>query len=83
MSDEFGEAYGRVLRDTTLVLGELDGRTGEQALADGVPAREVWLALCRAQRRAARALVRRRASSATRARHAVTRVLSNICSKRT
>jgi hypothetical protein len=47
MGDEFGAAYARVLVDD-LVLGELDGRTGQQALADGVPAREVWLAICRA-----------------------------------
>ncbi|MDJ0339544.1 DUF3046 domain-containing protein [Cryobacterium sp. PH31-O1] len=45
MKDEFGEAYGRVLtRD--LVLTPLDGQTADQALAAGIPAREVWLALC-------------------------------------
>jgi hypothetical protein len=44
---EFG-AFGRVLlRDTVLV--ELGSRTAEEALAAGVPAREVWLALCRDQ----------------------------------
>lgn len=44
LNDEFGEGYGRVLtRD--LVLGRL-GRTADQALASGVPARDVWLALC-------------------------------------
>jgi len=44
LKDEFGEAYGRVLtRD--LVLTPL-GRTADQALAAGTPAREVWLALC-------------------------------------
>jgi hypothetical protein len=44
LKDEFGEGYGRVLtRD--LVLGPLGG-TADQALASGVPAREVWLALC-------------------------------------
>ncbi|ANP72114.1 MULTISPECIES: DUF3046 domain-containing protein [Cryobacterium] len=44
LKDEFGESYGRVLtRD--LVLGPL-GRTADQALAGGVPARDVWLALC-------------------------------------
>lgn len=44
LNDEFGEGYGRVLtRD--LVLGAL-GRTADQALASGVPARDVWLALC-------------------------------------
>ena len=45
--DEFGE-FGRVLlRDTVLV--ELGNRTPEEALAAGVTAREVWLAMCRAQ----------------------------------
>jgi hypothetical protein len=44
----FGEAYGRVLvRDT--VLPELSNRTAADALAAGVPARDVWLALCRSQ----------------------------------
>ena len=47
MGDEFGDAYGRVLVQD-LVLGDLGSRTGEQALKDGVPAREVWLAICRA-----------------------------------
>jgi hypothetical protein len=45
LRDEFGDAYGRVLiRD--LVLARLDGRTPDQALDAGVPAQEVWLALC-------------------------------------
>ena len=45
LKDEFGEAYGRVLtRD--LVLTPLGGRTADQALAGGTPARDVWLALC-------------------------------------
>jgi len=45
LKEEFGDAYGRVLtRD--LVLTPLGGRTADQALAGGVPAREVWLALC-------------------------------------
>ena len=47
VDDEFGAAYGRVLtRD--LVLGELGGRTAEQAISAGMSAREVWIALCRA-----------------------------------
>jgi len=47
VDDEFGAAYGRVLtRD--LVLGELGGRTAEQAISAGMNAREVWIALCRA-----------------------------------
>jgi hypothetical protein len=44
---EFG-AFGRVLVRET-VLPELGNRTADAALAAGVPAREVWLALCRAQ----------------------------------
>ncbi|WP_187264954.1 DUF3046 domain-containing protein [Homoserinibacter sp. GY 40078] len=45
---EFGAGFGRVLvRDTVLV--ELGNRTPAVALADGVPAGRVWLALCRAQ----------------------------------
>lgn len=45
---EFGAGFARVLvRDTVLV--ELGNRTPEAALAAGVPAGEVWLALCRAQ----------------------------------
>ena len=45
VSDEFGEAYGRVLTHD-LVLGALDSRTAEQALKAGVSTREIWLALC-------------------------------------
>lgn len=45
VSDEFGDGYGAVVvRD--LILTELGGRTAEEALAAGMPAREVWLALC-------------------------------------
>ena len=47
MADEFGEAYGRVL-ERDLVLGDLGGRTAEQAIADGADPREIWLAICRA-----------------------------------
>lgn len=44
---EFGTAYGgQLVRE--LVLIELNGRTPEQALAAGVPARDVWYALCAA-----------------------------------
>ncbi len=47
VDDEFG-AFGRVLlRDTVIV--ELGNRTPNEALEAGVPTREVWLALCRAQ----------------------------------
>jgi len=47
VSDEFGEAYGRVLTQD-LALAELGGRTAAQAILDGRDAREIWLALCRA-----------------------------------
>ncbi|HVX06333.1 DUF3046 domain-containing protein [Humibacter sp.] len=45
VATEFGEQYGRaLLRD--LVIDKLGYRTGDQALAAGVPERDVWLALC-------------------------------------
>lgn len=47
VDEEFGESQGRVLV-SELVIDELGGRTAEQALAAGVPAGEVWGALCRA-----------------------------------
>ncbi len=47
VSDEFGAEYGRVLT-SDLVLGEVGGRTAQEALRAGVNAREVWLALCSA-----------------------------------
>ncbi len=44
---EFGESFGGALvRD--LVLTDLGDLTSEQAIEAGVPVREVWLALCRA-----------------------------------
>ena len=44
---EFGESFGAALmRD--LVLDDLGNVTSEQALNAGAPARDVWLALCRA-----------------------------------
>jgi hypothetical protein len=47
VEDEFG-MFGRVLlRDTVLL--ELGGRTADEALAAGIPARDVWVALCRVQ----------------------------------
>lgn len=47
VAEEFGESFGAALtRD--LVLGELGDLTSEQAIAAGVPTREIWLALCRA-----------------------------------
>jgi hypothetical protein len=36
-----------LLRDTVIVA--LGNRTPEQALAAGIPAREVWIAMCRVQ----------------------------------
>ena len=47
VSDEFGEAYGRVITHD-LVLGEIGGLTAEQAIKAGVSTREIWLALCKA-----------------------------------
>ena len=47
VDDEFGPAQGRVLLHE-LVIDELDGHTPEQALEAGVAAREIWVALCRA-----------------------------------
>jgi hypothetical protein len=47
VSDEFGVAYGRVVTGD-LVIAELSDRTADEALSQGVPVREVWLALCRA-----------------------------------
>jgi hypothetical protein len=48
MSDEFGDAYGRVIAHD-VVLASLGSRTAEQALAAGIPMRDVWLAVCEAQ----------------------------------
>jgi hypothetical protein len=45
VDEEFGPGYGRTLvRDQ--VLGDLNHRTAEQALADGEAPRTVWFALC-------------------------------------
>lgn len=47
VAEEFGDAYGRMLvRD--LVLTEIGGVTGEEALRRGSAPRDIWLALCRA-----------------------------------
>ena len=46
VTGEFGAAYGRTLVRDQVLLG-LDGRTAHRALDEGVPPREVWLALCR------------------------------------
>lgn len=47
MEAAFGARATSVAAD--LVLGDLDRRTADQALADGVPPREVWEAICDAQ----------------------------------
>lgn len=45
LADEFGAGYAAtLLRDH--VLTALGGRTGEQALADGIPPQQVWAAVC-------------------------------------
>jgi hypothetical protein len=45
MRQQFGEGYAEsVAKDH--VMAELGGRTIEQALADGVGAKEVWRAVC-------------------------------------
>lgn len=47
MGARFGDAYAEsVARD--LVIAQLSGRTVEQALAAGVPPKEVWHAVCEA-----------------------------------
>lgn len=46
MESEFGAGYARVL-SADLVIGELDSRTADEAIAAGVAPREVWLAICR------------------------------------
>ena len=48
MSDEFGDAYARVIAHD-VVLSALGGRTADQALADAIPMRDVWLAICDTQ----------------------------------
>ncbi|NIJ11208.1 hypothetical protein FHU38_001552 [Saccharomonospora amisosensis] len=45
MAEEFGQTRAETLaRDH--VLSGLGGRTIEQALADGVPAKEIWQQVC-------------------------------------
>ena len=44
MTDEFG-VYGRTIAHD-LVLASLGGRTAEQAIAAGLPTKEIWLAIC-------------------------------------
>ncbi|GAC70834.1 DUF3046 domain-containing protein [Gordonia soli] len=45
MTAEFGTSADSLLADHVLI--ELDGRTGSQAIEDGVDPKQVWLALCR------------------------------------
>jgi DUF3046 family protein len=45
MREEFGSGYAATLAREH-VVSALGQRTADQALADGVDAREVWLALC-------------------------------------
>lgn len=44
----FGAEYARSLA-SDIVLSDLGGRSPVQALDDGVPPRDVWVALCDAQ----------------------------------
>ena len=44
VQDEFGARASTVISD--LVLSDVGGRTAVEALAAGIPPREVWLALC-------------------------------------
>lgn len=47
MTDQFGATYAdSFARD--FVITELGSRTVHQALADGVPAKDVWAAVCTA-----------------------------------
>lgn len=45
MSDEFGAGYADTVARRHSIR-DLGSRTAEEALADGVPPRTVWLALC-------------------------------------
>lgn len=47
MDDALGESYARSWADL-FVMAELGGRTASQALAAGVPPKEVWAAVWRA-----------------------------------
>ncbi|MGZ0711186.1 DUF3046 domain-containing protein (plasmid) [Coraliomargarita sp. W4R53] len=44
VTDEFGDRSGAVVND--LVLSSLGDRTATQAMALGMPPKEIWLALC-------------------------------------
>ena len=45
LADEFGSGYADTVARRHSIR-ELGSRTAEEALADGVPPRTVWLALC-------------------------------------
>lgn len=47
MAGEFGDAYGSMVASSH-VLTALEGRTANEALRDGMPARRVWEAVCEA-----------------------------------
>ena len=47
ITEEFGTLGSALMAD--LALRSLGGRTGAEALAAGVPARDVWRALCDAK----------------------------------
>lgn len=47
MEEALGEAYARSWADM-FVMADLGGRTASQALAAGVPPKEVWAAVWRA-----------------------------------
>jgi hypothetical protein len=44
VEDEFGAQASTLITD--LALSDAGGRTAAEALRDGIPPREVWLALC-------------------------------------
>ncbi|MFG6443676.1 DUF3046 domain-containing protein [Microbacterium sp. P06] len=44
VADEFGARGDSLVSDLSLMA--MNGRTAVEALADGAPPREVWLALC-------------------------------------
>lgn len=45
MAEEFGQTRAETLAQDHVLSG-LDGRTVEQALAEGVPAKEIWRRVC-------------------------------------
>ena len=46
LDDVLGRAYSRTWAELTVVR-DLDGRTTQEALAAGVPPKQVWVAVCR------------------------------------